>query len=78
MDRTLAQPYTKLWGPFASLQMPGSVVHVTVTLALRGWRLEDWEIYNEFKASLGNLRPKNFFNLSGQDSSTGKGARSQF
>lgn len=42
------------------------MVHVTVTLALHGWRLEDWEIYNEFKASLGNLRPKNFFNLSQQ------------
>lgn len=66
VDGTLAQPHTKLWGPFAALQMPGRVVHVAVTLALHGWRLEDWEIYNEFKASLGNLRPKKFFNLSQQ------------
>ena len=60
MDRTLAQPYTKLQGPFAAMQMPGRRVHVTSTLALRGWGQEDWEIYSEFKASLGNLRPKNF------------------
>lgn len=61
MDRTLAQPYTKLRGPFSAMQTPGRVVHATVTLAFRGWGQEDWEIYSEFKASLDSMRPKKFF-----------------